>query len=238
MARKDICVIGMGRFGSAVVSKLIELEQNVLAIDRDEQKLIPLKDKTTSSIILDAADLNALVAAGVGEIDTVIVGVGDNIEIIAALLELKVKHIIARAKTHRHARVLRQIGVDVIIRPEEESGTRTALIATNSNFINFSHSLREIGDGFVIGSTTVKNIKYIGISLKDLSLNKKGITIVLVKNKENSVLPDGLLKLQLDAVITIVGKVENVTKFIGLLNKNSDPVVKPKLFATKNIKIK
>lgn len=238
MARKDICVIGMGRFGSAVVSKLIELEQNVLAIDRDEQKLIPLKDKTTSSIILDAADLNALVAAGVGEIDTVIVGVGDNIEIIAALLELKVKHIIARAKTHRHARVLRQIGVDVIIRPEEESGTRTALIATNSNFINFSHSLREIGDGFVIGSTTVKNVKYIGISLKDLSLNKKGITIVLVKNKENSVLPDGLLKLQLDAVITIVGKVENVTKFIGLLNKNSDPVVKPKLFATKNIKIK
>ncbi len=236
MAKKDICVIGVGRFGIAVVTKLIELEQNILAIDKDELNLLKLKDKDVSSIILDAADLNALIAAGVEEIDTVIVGVGDNIEIIAALLELKIKHIIARAKTYRHARVLRQIGVDVIIRPEEESGTRTALIATNANFINFSHSLKEIGDGFVIGSTTVKNQKYIGISLWDLSLNKKGISIVLVKNKGTSILPDGILKLEQDSIVTIVGKVENVTKFIGLLNKDSDVKVKPQLFATKNFK--
>jgi Trk K+ transport system NAD-binding subunit len=44
MSRKDICVIGIGRFGSAVVSKLIDLEQNVLAIDQDELKLNKLKD--------------------------------------------------------------------------------------------------------------------------------------------------------------------------------------------------
>ncbi|MDK2819735.1 MAG: TrkA family potassium uptake protein [Mycoplasmataceae bacterium] len=237
MARKDICVIGMGRFGNAVASKLIDLDQNVLTIDRDEQKLLQLKDRAASSIIMDAADMNALKAAGVANIDTVVVGVGDNIEIIAALLELKIKHIIARAKTHRHARVLRQIGVDVIIRPEEESGTRTALIATNANFINFSHSLKEIGDGFVIGSTTVQNEKYIGIQLKELSLNKKGITIVLVKNNSISVLPNGLLKLNKDSIVTIVGKVEHVTKFIGLLNKNIEPENKHKLFGTKTQKI-
>lgn len=237
MARKDICVIGMGRFGSAVVSKLIDLEQNVLAIDKDEQKLTQFKDQTVSSIILDAADMNALQAVGITNIDTVVVGVGDNIEIIAALLELKIKHIIARAKTHRHARVLKQIGVDVIIRPEEESGTRTALIATNANFINFSHSLKEIGDGFVIGSTTVRNDKYIGVPLKDLELNKKGITIVLVKENSNSFLPNGLLELSQESVITIVGKVENVTKFIGLLNKNVELKRKNSLFDTRNTKL-
>ena len=237
MAKKDICVIGMGRFGSAVVSKLINLEQSVLAIDKDESKLTQLKDKTVSSIILDAADMNALKAIGMANIDTVIVGVGDNIEIIAALLELKIKHIIARARTHRHARVLKQIGVDVIIRPEEESGTRTALIATNSNFINYSHSLKEIEDGFVIGSTTVRNEKYIGIPLKELSLVKKGITIVLVKDNDNNILPNGLVKLNYESVITIVGKVEDVTKFIGLLNKNYEPTKKPTLFKTKTTKL-
>ncbi len=233
MSRKDICVIGIGRFGSAVVSKLVDLEQNVLAIDKDELKLNKLKDKTISSVILDAADMNALKAIGISDIDTVIVGVGDNIEIIAALLELKIKHIIARAKTHRHARVLRQIGVDVIIRPEEESGTRTALIATNANFINFSHSLKELGDGFVIGSTKVKNENYIGIPLKDLKLNKKGITIVLVKDNLKSTLPDGLIKLNFDSVVTIVGMVDHVTKFIGLLNKNVEPKKKTTMFDTK-----
>ncbi|MGL5205013.1 MAG: potassium channel family protein [Metamycoplasmataceae bacterium] len=232
MARKDICVIGMGRFGSAVVSKLIDLEQNILAIDKDEQKLTQFKDKTVSSIILDAADMNALKAIGISNIDTVVVGVGDNIEIIAALLELKIKHIIARAKTHRHARVLKQIGVDVIIRPEEESGTRTALIATNANFINFSLSLKEIGDGFVIGSTAVRNEKYVGIPLKDLSLNKMGITIVLVKENANSVLPNGLVKLNHNSVITIVGKVDKVTKFIGILNKDIEPEKKTGMFQT------
>ncbi|MGL5617637.1 MAG: potassium channel family protein [Metamycoplasmataceae bacterium] len=230
MARKDICVIGMGRFGSAVVSKLIDLEQNILAIDRDEQKLTQFRDKNVSSIILDAADMNALKSIGVSNIDTVVVGVGDNIEIIAALLELKIKHIIARAKTHRHARVLKQIGVDVIIRPEEESGTRTALIATNANFINFSLSLKEIGDGFVIGSTAVRNEKYVGVPLKDLSLNKKGITIVLVKENANSMLPNGLVKLNHNSVITIVGKVDKVTKFIGVLNKNVEPEKKTEIF--------
>ncbi len=237
MAKKDICVIGMGRFGSAVVSKLIDLEQNVLAIDKDESKLIQLKDKTASSIVLDAADMNALQAVGISNIETVIVGVGDNIEIIAALLELKIKHIIARAKTHRHARVLKQIGVDVIIRPEEESGTRTALIATNSNFINYSHSLKEIDDGFVIGSTTVRNEKYIGVPLKELSLVKKGITIVLVKQKANNILPNGLVRLDYESVITIVGKVDDVTKFIGLLNKTQEPKKKSRLFETKTTKL-
>ncbi|MGL5205680.1 MAG: potassium channel family protein [Metamycoplasmataceae bacterium] len=230
MARKDICVIGMGRFGSAVVSKLIDLEQNILAIDRDEQKLTQFRDKNISSIILDAADMNALKSIGISNIDTVVVGVGDNIEIIAALLELKIKHIIARAKTHRHARVLKQIGVNVIIRPEEESGTRTALIATNANFINFSLSLKEIGDGFVIGSTAVRNEKYVGIPLKDLSLNKKGITIVLVKENANSILPNGLLELNHNSVITIVGKVDKVTKFIGVLNKDVEPERKTEIF--------
>jgi len=220
MARKDICVIGMGRFGLAVVSKLIELEQNILVIDKNELNLIPLKDSTTS-VILDAANLNALVAAGIQEIDTVVVGVGDNIEIVAALLELKIKHIIARAKTHRHARVLMQIGVNVIVRPEQESGARTALIAANTNFINYSQSLKELGDGFVIGSTTVKNRKYIGVTLKDLALTKKGITIVLVKNNENTILPNGLIKLNENSIITIVGKVEHVTKFVGLFNKKN-----------------
>ncbi|MGL4252233.1 MAG: potassium channel family protein [Metamycoplasmataceae bacterium] len=230
MARKDICVIGMGRFGSAVASKLIDLEQNILAIDKDEQKLTQFRDKNVSSIILDAADMNALKSIGISNIDTVVVGVGDNIEIIAALLELKIKHIIARAKTHRHARVLKQIGVNVIIRPEEESGTRTALIATNANFINFSLSLKEIGDGFVIGSTAVRNEKYVGIPLKDLSLNKKGITIVLVKENATSMLPNGLVKLNHNSVITIVGKVDKVTKFIGVLNKDVEPEKKTEIF--------
>nr|WP_318029006.1 NAD-binding protein [Mycoplasmopsis bovis] len=88
--------------------------------------------------------------------DTVVVAVSDNIEIVAALLELNVKNLIVRAKSKTHARVLKQIGANVIIQPEYEAGVRTALIAANPNFMRFSQNLQEIGDNFVMGTNLLK----------------------------------------------------------------------------------
>ncbi|MGL4343181.1 MAG: potassium channel family protein [Metamycoplasmataceae bacterium] len=223
MAKKDICVIGAGTFGEAVIQQLNKLKRNVLVIDRDEKALSLIESDYNSLYVAEAADLRALNACGITQFDTVIVGVSENIEIVAALLELGIKSIIARAKTKRHARVLRQIGVDVIISPEAESGTRTALIATNPNFIKYSSSLNEIGDGFVIGSSILTNNDLINKPLKTLALNKMGITIIIIKRKkEEAILPDADLKLLKDDLITVVGKVNKVTQFFGFMNSNAE----------------
>lgn len=218
--KNSVCVIGVGRFGSAVVEGLIEQGNSVLVLDKDE--LILKKAISSSSlitpIVVDAADLKALQSIGIQEIETVVVGLSDNIEIVAALLELNVKHIIARANSRRHARVLKQIGVDVIIQPEYESGIKTSVIATNSNFIRFSKNLTELEDGFVIGSTSIINNNFSKKPIKDLALNKIGITIVMIKRDNESFLPDGKKKLNLGDTLTVVGKVEDVTNFFGLVN--------------------
>ena len=216
--RSNVCVIGTGRFGTAVIEQFIEQDHSVLAIDSNEKSLAKLASPLVSTAILDAADLKALQAVGVQEFETIIVALSDNIEIVAALLELNVQHIIARASSHRHARVLRQIGVDVIVRPEHESGTRTAIIAMNSNFIKFSKSLTELGDGFVIGSSILINEKYINTSIKDLGLTQIGITLILIKRNNETFLPTGNVKLNLGDVLTVVGKVKDVTNFFGLIN--------------------
>lgn len=221
MAKKNnICVIGAGRFGSAIIEQLIENDNSVLVIDNNEKSLAKVSQISplVSPIVLDAADMNALQAIGIQEIETIIVALTNNIEIIAALLELNVQYIIARASSTRHARVLRQIGVDVIVRPEKESGARTAIIAMNSNFIKFSKSLTEIGDGYVLGSSLVINEKYVNIPIKDLSLTNLGITLVLIKRSNETFLPSGLVKLNLGDTITVVGKVKDVTNFFGLIN--------------------
>lgn len=219
MAKKNnVCVIGVGRFGTAIIEQLIEQDQPVLAIDRDEVSLSKVSSPLVSTVIVDAADLKALQSIGIQEIDTVIVGLSNNIEIVAALLELNIKHIIARASSNRHARVLRQIGVDVIVRPEQESGIRTAIIATNSNFIKFSKSLTELGDGFVIGSSSLLNSKYTNIPIKDLGFTNLGITLVLIKRNNETLLPSGNVILNAGDTLTVVGKVNDVTSFFGLLN--------------------
>lgn len=215
--KRDICVIGMGRFGYSIVEQLIELKKSVLAIDIDEVKLVR-PSRITNTAVVDGADLDGLKALGLDKFNTIIVAASENIEIVAALIELGVKHIIAKAKSASHERVLKQIGVDVIVKPEVEAGVRTALIATNSNFIKYSELLQEVGDGYAIGSTIVNDIHWIGKPLSELKINKLGVSMVSIKRNSKVEIPTGQTKLRGGDLVTLIGKVPNLTKTFAELN--------------------
>ena len=215
--RKDICVIGMGRFGYSIVEQLIELKRSVLAIDIEEIKLVKAS-RITNTAIVDGADIDGLKALGLDKFNTVIVAASENIEIVAALIELGVKHVIAKAKSTSHERVLKQIGVDVIVKPEVEAGIRTALIATNANFIKYSELLQEVGDGYAIGSTIVNDIHWINKALSELRIPKLGVSVVSIKRNSKVILPSGGTKLKPGDLITLIGKVPNLTKAFAELN--------------------
>ncbi|MGZ9413367.1 potassium channel family protein [Mycoplasma sp. Z386] len=217
-----ICVIGAGRFGQSVITQLSKLNKEVVAIDREERNLISIKDYTVANYVADAADLKALEALGVGNIDTVIVALSENIEIIAALLELKVKNIIARANSHRHARVLQKIGIQMIIRPEEEAGVRTALFATNKSFIKYTNDLQELGDGYVVGSAVLTADSYDGLTLKKTNFTALNVIAVMVKRKNNSYLPDGNFKLLKEDLITFIGKIDDVTRVFEMISSQEE----------------
>ncbi|MFV8413917.1 potassium channel family protein [Mycoplasma sp. Z331B] len=223
--KNDIVVIGTGRFGQAVIEQLIKMEKSVFVLDKDPESAKLFADEVDRIVIGDAADTRTLKSLGIDQAGTVVVAVSDNIEIVAALLELKVKNIIARATSKRHARVLKQIGVDVIIRPEYESGIRAALIATNNNFIRYSQNLQEIGGNFVIGSTKVNNSELENKQIKDLHLSQMGITIVLIKTGNTFKRATGDTIIQKDDIITIIGEVGNVTNALEWLNDKADAAV-------------
>ncbi|TNK95793.1 potassium transporter KtrA, partial [Mycoplasmopsis pullorum] len=169
--KEDICVIGTGRFGQAIIGQLLKMNKSVFVIDKIEENVKMYANEVERAVVADAADMKALEALKIYQMETVVVAVPDNIEIVAALLELGIKNIIARATSKRHARVLKQIGVNVIIRPESESGIRTALIAANDNFIKYSQNLLELGDNFVVGTTIIKNVELDGKMIRELALN-------------------------------------------------------------------
>ena len=223
--KKDICVIGMGRFGNSVVNQLIEMRKSVLAIDKEEINLIKAS-RITDTAIADGSDLESLKALGIDKFDTVIVAAAENIEIVASLSELGVNHIIAKAKSIAHERVLKQIGVDFIVKPEVEAGIRTALIATNSNFIKYSESLQEVGDGYVIGSTIISDKKYIDKKISELGLKQMGVSIVSLKRDTQVFLPIGSLIIKDGDIVTLIGKIQNITKtFIELNDETSTRMI-------------
>ncbi|MGP1451316.1 MAG: potassium channel family protein [Metamycoplasmataceae bacterium] len=219
---KDICVIGAGRFGSAVISQLSKMNCSILVIEKEEEKAKPFADMVQKVLIADAADINALKALDIQKINTVVVAMPDNIEVIACLLELKVSNIIARATSKRHARVLQQIGVDVIIRPEFEAGVRTALFAANPSFSKNAENLQELSDGFVMGTTTLKNEAFENVLIKNLNWSSNGVSIVLINRNGFSFLPYGDFVLHQNDALTLIGKIDDITNLLSSINPNKE----------------
>ncbi len=195
------------------------MDCSLLLVDSDEHVLNEYKDVAQKIVVADATNIKALKALNIAEMDTVVVAVSDNIEIVAALLELNVKNLIVRAKSKTHARVLKQIGANVIIQPEYEAGVRTALIAANPNFMRFSQNLQEIGDNFVMGTTSLNSQFFEGKPIKEIKFRDLGVSVVLIKRGARSILPSGLTTLERGDLLTLIGKVEDVTVMLAELNK-------------------
>ena len=237
--KRDVAVIGTGKFGEAVVKELIALKRHVLAIDISEINLIS-SSRLTTTAIANAKDIESLKDLGVARFQTVIVGVSENIEIIAGLIELGVKHIIAKSNSDEHERVLRQIGVDIIVRPEKEAGVKTAVIATSPNFIKYTELLQEIGDGYAIGSTNISKEKWLNKPLSELKFTSLGVSVVSLNRNGKVSLPSGNTKFKKGDLVTFIGKLNQLVKTFEEVNtemENTRELSKAKLVAikTKNI---
>lgn len=122
-------VIGVGIFGAAVAKTLSEAGKNVIALDINQEKLKEVSEYVTDVYKIDALNKESLEEAGIGNCKTVVVGIGENVEasILATLdcLELGVEHVISKAGTREHGKILEKLGATAVY-PEEESGERTA----------------------------------------------------------------------------------------------------------------
>jgi trk system potassium uptake protein TrkA len=123
-------VIGLGRFGSALAVGLASHGADVLAVDRRMDFVDSVKSKVAYALELDATDPAALRAVDAGSCAVAVVAVGEDFESavlsVAALKEIGVPKVIARARNPRQARILRAVGADEVIEVESEVGRRLA----------------------------------------------------------------------------------------------------------------
>jgi trk system potassium uptake protein TrkA len=125
------CVLGLGRFGYHVATRLAENGMEVLGVDNNESIVASVRDSITQAICIQVHDEASLRSIGVDEMDTVIVAMGENFAasiLITALLKkrLNVPLVITRAVNEIHKEILLLIGADQIILPEKEIGNSLA----------------------------------------------------------------------------------------------------------------
>jgi len=214
MARKKtFAIIGLGRFGRSVLNELIKLDNEVLAIDIDEELVNEVSNIASHSIICDSTDEEALINIGVKNIDHVVVAIGENVQasILTSLIlkELDVCEITVKAHNDYHERVLKKMGITDIVHPEQDMGKRIARRIA-SRFI--SETLELSKEYSLVELRAAGRI--INKSLVELDLRKKmGINIVALKRNDTIIIPDADVTIRPNDLIILVGDNPSIERF-------------------------
>jgi trk system potassium uptake protein TrkA len=181
MARRSFAVIGLGRFGSATATTLVELGQDVIGIDGSEDKVREMSDSVLQAVQLDATDERALRAAGIQNVDVAVISIGEDIEssllVVMLVKELGIPTIIAKAVTPLHGRILEKLGVSRVIFPEREMAQRLAHSLVVPNVLDYI----ELSRDFSIIELPAPQ-EFVGKTLKQLELRPRyGLTLIAVK---------------------------------------------------------
>lgn len=179
---KSVLLVGLGRFGRHVAMKLDEMHHQIMAIDKDENRVNAVLPYVTNAKIGDATNKAVLASLGVNNFDVCIVAIGDDfqnsLETTSLLKELGAKMVVSRAARDVHAKFLLRNGADEIVYPERQLADWTAIRYTADHILDYI----ELDADHAIFEITVPE-KWIGRSVGEVDVRKKhGINIMAIKN--------------------------------------------------------
>lgn len=174
-------IIGLGRFGSNLASNLTEMGHEVIGIDRNPERLDELKDSVTTVMKMDTTNINAIKSLPLNDTDAVIVAIGQDVGAsvltISILKNLKVSRIIGRAINRMHYDILKQLGIEEVVLPLEESARHVSAMLQIKNILK----LTEINNEFAVAEVLLP-VKYVGHSLKSVNMeNRFNLRLLAVK---------------------------------------------------------
>ena len=206
-------MIGLGRFGKSLALELMDDGVEVLGIDSDQKTVQSLAGRLTHVVEADSTNEDAMRQLGAHEFDRAVVGVGTDIEasILTAsvLLTLGVPNVWSKAISAAHARILTQIGVHPVVRPEHDMGKRVAHLVRGRmlDYIEFD-------DGYAIVKTRPPRSIYDTPLGQTHIRSKYGVTIVGVKRAGHDFThATAETTVEQDDLIIVSGPRENVERF-------------------------
>ena len=225
---KKFAVIGLGQFGYQLAVSLGLLGSDVLAIDRSVDIIEHIKDAVGHAVALDATDEIALRSTGVADVDTVVVTIGQHVEvsvIITALLKnLGVPRIISRASTPLHRQILTLIGAHEVVNPEADMAVRLAesLYAPNVSqrmTLPTGHTYVEVEAGAELWDKTLMELEFrqrfelqvIGLKRRIPDVDDEGRSVFRTVVNH---LPAGSDVIERGDVIALIGSERRIREFI------------------------
>jgi trk system potassium uptake protein TrkA len=221
MRRRQVVVIGLGRFGTAVAITLARIGHEVLAIDLDRRIVDEVSEAVTHAVRADGSDPDVLARLGVRDFDTAIVGVSNSLErSILVTLQLKrigVRYVIAKAQDDLHREILEKVGADRIVLPEREAGVRIAHGFSLPTEVDYM----AIGPDYGI-SKLAPPPSFVGRSTGEIDLaGRHRVSLLMIERRAQAIVNPGPdERIAADDLLVIAGLDDEVEQLIERLKKH------------------
>lgn len=219
-------VIGLGDFGRAAAIGLARAGAEVIAVDRNMDRLNEVKDEVSMAIRMDATQRDALKTQGLDTVDVLVAAIGQNFEaqvlVIVQAKNLGIKRVVARATTPDHRKVLEAVGADEVFNAEEEAARNMVQRLTISSIKSYF----ELADGFSLVEVRAPDF-VMGKTLRELDLRHRfRVNLIAIKRLEFTPKGEEVLKefkavplpedvIQPGDVLALAGSVLDIAAFVG-----------------------
>lgn len=185
---KSYAVFGLGRYGLAVARELVNNGADVLAVDNEQARVNAVISEIPVCKCADITDPEVINQLGISNFDVVIIAMASNLEasVLAVMLckEAGVETVIAKCGSEMHYKILKKVGADQVVLPENESGVRLAKNLLSSGFVD----VIELSNDVSLVELDVKT-EWVGKTLIELDLRSKySINVVAIKINDKVVI--------------------------------------------------
>jgi len=206
---KSYVVIGLGRFGKELATRLYAIGEEVMAIDLDEGLIDKIADRVTRAVAADARDLDVLEKLGVENFDRAIVAVGSDLAASALitmnLKSLNVPFILCKAQDDTYKDILEKLGANRVIIPEREVADKLALGMTHAGVMEYIELSSEFG---IIELEPLP--EWVGKTIRELELRTRyGVNVIAVRENDSIKIPPDIDKpITQNVIMVMLGSYE------------------------------
>lgn len=214
MKKKTYAVLGLGRFGMPLATKLAQSGADVIGVDMDEERVRAFREYSEYAFVAKKLTKEVLEDIGIQDCDVAVICIGSRVEtsilVTLNILNLGVPNVISKASSAEQGEVLRRLGADVVY-PERDMALRTAKKILRENLVDYL----SIGKDIEIIEIEISN-KMINKTILELDLRKRyKLNVIAIRHDEETdieVRPDCILHE--GDTIAVIGREENVTRFV------------------------
>ena len=213
---KSILVIGMGRFGQHLCENLGKLDNQIMAVDMQEERLEPVLPYVVSAKIGDCTNELVLKSLGVDNFDICFICIGNNfqnsLEVTSMIKEMGARYVVSKANRDIHARLLLKNGADEVVYPDRDVAEKAAVRYSANHVFDYT----ELSAGVSIYEI-LPLPAWVGKSIKELNIRQVyGISIIGVKDTGGhmTMLPGADYVIEKDVHLMVLGRQEDAEKIL------------------------